>query len=339
MVRLNHRHNAGFTLIELLVVIAIIAILIGLLLPAVQQIRAASAKTQCANNIKQIVLGAHGYHDAYQYFPPGISGVPAQESLFVHLLPHVEQEAVYRQFDLTASIYTGRNSYTGRISEIKIYLCPADPSTYSVTDPVSYVPTGVTPAPLGRLNYYGNAGAHGWMHETTGTQSKPFHLTGIFGFETRTPLLAVSNGDGSSNTAMIAEIRRDIGTDIDPFDVAVTFPPTVWGNTNQDTNPNNFALPAICDSATMIRHESGLHYSRALPGPPLYTHTMQPNSTKRDCRDFGSTQLHHAARSAHSGGINVGFADGTVRFVRDSITEASWKAMGTRAGSESNFSE
>ncbi len=155
----------GFTLIELLVVIAIIAILIGLLLPAVQKVREAAARSQCQNNLKQISLGAHNYESAFQYFPPGIQGVPgappstSTDSMLgalAHLLPYVEQDNVYRIMDVPingtahpsgtgignnqsmfspnyrgiwwGSISHGANApvVTGARSKIKYFECPSD---------------------------------------------------------------------------------------------------------------------------------------------------------------------------------------------------------------------
>src|SRR6188474_427060 len=101
----------GFTLIELLVVIAIIAVLIGLLLPAVQKVREAAARSKCQNNLKQIGLAAHSYHGANDRFPPGGSTAPAQISVQVFLLPHLEQEAKYQQFDLTKNAFSSPDNH------------------------------------------------------------------------------------------------------------------------------------------------------------------------------------------------------------------------------------
>src|SRR4029079_15438517 len=131
--------RTAFTLIELLVVIAIIALLIGLLLPAVQKVREAAARMKCANNLKQIGLAAHNYHDSNGHFPPGLGYYPISSNgafgtSWFHLLPHLEQGALYERArgdvllptGLATIYYPGNNGvYSQRVA---VFLCPSDPS-------------------------------------------------------------------------------------------------------------------------------------------------------------------------------------------------------------------
>jgi prepilin-type N-terminal cleavage/methylation domain-containing protein len=121
------RHHPGFTLIELLVVIAIIAILIALLVPAVQKVREAAARTQCSNNLKQIGLAIHGYHDTFRFLPPGRlldSGRGGGTGWTVFILPYIEQSALFNQWDLTQG-FMGQPATLNATVPVATYLCPA----------------------------------------------------------------------------------------------------------------------------------------------------------------------------------------------------------------------
>ncbi len=202
MSRSRFRGRSAFTLIELLVVIAIIAILIGLLLPAVQKVRDAAARTQCVNNLKQMGLALHGYHDVYQGLPqgqvpwanPGVTSAPFEGawSWQAQILPYIEQDNVYRQAKAWQNSATNYYSWSNPAAsqKMKIYTCPADSR-----GPVAW-PGASSGLPDQALTGY--LGVSGTVSAATGQGN------GIL-FSTRTKVALVAITDGTSNTIMVGE--------------------------------------------------------------------------------------------------------------------------------------
>jgi prepilin-type N-terminal cleavage/methylation domain-containing protein len=316
----RHRSRArGFTLIELLVVIAIIAILIGLLLPAVQKVREAAARMKCTNNLKQIGLALHNYESAMGYFPPG-DAPPHRGSPLAQLLPHTEQMNKYNQFNFQINLHGTAANLAGRLTDVPIFLCPSDPSSGFVAEGGGQ---------QGRSNYLANMGVRGWFRNTdTATAGMFAYSPGGF--------VGVKHGeitDGTSNTAMFAEVKRgDYNGAADPQSVW-RIPYATWDGAQL---ANDLSPTPICDTTvSAFLDYTGLQYHRGFFITAFYTHTALPNYKGKDCiRDVGYDRGHVQARSYHTGGVNVVRADGSVGFVRDSVNIANWKAFGTRAGGE-----
>jgi prepilin-type N-terminal cleavage/methylation domain-containing protein/prepilin-type processing-associated H-X9-DG protein len=361
-----HRHR-GFTLIELLVVIAIIAILIGLLLPAVQKVRAAAARSQCQNNLKQLGLAAHNYASANGYLPPGSGPLPpvvapatssSAASTQALILPYIEQANLYSLFDIKTDMNGSGVNAQGRTQEVKIYLCPSDPSTAAVVDPG---PGGSKPC--GRSNYFGNIGATAESGSTDPKRMGIFNFKYLSGANTTLRLVdsgynlkIAAIGDGTSNTAMWSETVRStasnsLGTPGNDYDrtMVYTLPDADggWSITTPQFGPlfnvtqpeawiqgNTYRCNAWKYPPTGILRYRGLEYYRALPFLSLYTHTVPPNYVGYDCSNASVTAMHIAARSSHTGGVNVCYADGSVHFVTDTIDFPTWQALGTRSGKE-----
>lgn len=347
------RQRRGFTLIELLVVIAIIAVLIGLLLPAVQKVREAANRMKCSNNLKQMVLGAHNYESTFSQFPPGAGQLPTyavngttqvlpsptttqpaaqRPSPQALILPYLEQANKYNQFNFDRDVHGDNANAAARTQDVPIFLCPSDPSsaTFAVT-----LPSGATAA-MGRGNYHASIGNDSRPTNKDGTTGGLFYVE-FTSTQWKTLLNrpgAVKIGDvsdGTSNTAMFAEIKRGnfAGTrnpPVEPWDCRNLSPNAIPVGTNAALQ----VPPTTCDSMTQASlGYSGLQYHRSFANTSFYTHTVPPNYQGGDCTDLSN--LHLAARSFHSGGVNVGLCDGSIRFVAQNIDPLVWRIFGSRA--------
>jgi len=332
------RRRSGFTLIELLVVIAIIAILIGLLLPAVQKVREAAARMQCQNNLKQMGLAAHSYHDSNQAFPPAYAK-PSETSLHIQLLPYIEQGNTFGRVTLTNTSTnlngdTTANGIAVKTQDVKIYLCPSDPSSLKNTNPA---------AGSGRCSYMGNAGGAtantrdvnggvGGMFCSAYTGASPT-TTHVDGFRVRFADVT----DGTSNTVMFSEVKRTV-TDVPASDPTNDLIMQGTGGTIDNVNPTNNECINSFSGGTKFRY-IGLQYWRGgVMWTTMYTHTLPPNSpTRGNCVDSSLWIGHLPARSYHTGGVNSCLADGSVRFFSSTIQPLTWRQLGTRAGGEVIF--
>lgn len=318
------RVRRGFTLIELLVVIAIIAVLIALLLPAVQQAREAARRTQCRNNMKQIGLALHNYHDVQLVFPPAyliqpltnpVMGTPNTDgdngpgwTMLLLMLPQIEQSNLYNSFNINLPAWHASNAQPAK-SVIPTYRCPSDPSAGNVYNVVDGCGSGAnTLATFSLTNYVANAGqVEVWSNPAIDLSSA---ANGPFYRNSKISMRDVT--DGLTNTVFMGE-QTTYHT------VGATWVGIV-PNSQTCPTPLFSSKATPDDAAPQINVHSG-------PGGPFEPTPVihGPNS------DLG---LVDSMYSMHSGGCNVLLGDGSVRFASKSIDLTLWSRLATRAGGE-----
>ncbi len=345
---LTIRRRSAFTLIELLVVIAIIGVLIALLLPAVQAAREAARRAQCTNNLKQIGLALHNYASASQdSFPwnmaPGGADTDGGRgwSGQALMLPFMEQGSVFNSLNFSFGLRwvlsfnndTPTGAYdpiqsTGITTTIDAFLCPSDGGG------------------VGRNNYMASNGTNFDWH------SRPQGAGALVRPTTAGPSRIAAILDGTSSTVAYSERSRGDGSNrrASRGDIYATIPvpnfPTYILSNPSDYN-NLPAAQASCRSLATSSPTSTWDFSGAFWAAGDYNQSMfnfvqTPNSKSPDCSprsiNDGSGPAggygFFTARSYHPGGVNVLFADGSVRFVKDSVAQLTWYALGTRANNE-----
>jgi prepilin-type N-terminal cleavage/methylation domain-containing protein/prepilin-type processing-associated H-X9-DG protein len=291
----------ALTLIELLVVLAIVAILIGLLVPAVLWARAAMDRTSCANNLRQIGLACHAYHDAAGSFPPGYRACASTDPLATSpgwgwaafLLPYLEQESLARTIAFHRPIEDPANR-AARLTVVRVYLCPADAvvsAPFPITDAAGRGVAEV--APTSYAATYGS----GELDEVPGPKE------GVFYRNSHIRLADIT--DGSSTTILIGD--RAWMYAMAPWAGAVSTGLVRGGPRNAWAGSPDAVYPA--------------------PNfPCIQTNTINDTADPDGALDDFI--------SGHKGGVNLLFADGGVRFIPKSIEHAIFLAMGTRAGGE-----
>jgi prepilin-type N-terminal cleavage/methylation domain-containing protein/prepilin-type processing-associated H-X9-DG protein len=352
------RLRRGFTLIELLVVIAIIAVLIALLLPAVQAAREAARRAGCVNNMKQYGLALHNYHSVHNSFPLGASlnydtftgttGVYiAKQSLScaAQLLPHFGESALYNALNFNFGLEeSGVQCYfinsTAANAAVKEFVCPSDPlggaSPYSQSHDTNnyYVCVGTS---TNQTNSNTSIASFAALGITT---------SGIFGMQYNVGMQAIS--DGSSNTIAVGEAVVN-GSNAVPKQPnmgvqAVSAVPTAL-DTLVDARTNSAAVMSgilACTNAwktagTNFQYQRGSSWAHGGFAHTMFNTIVQPNSKQWSyCDHYSSSAVGTFANvsSYHSGGANCLFADGSTRFIKDSISQTTWWALGTKAGGE-----
>jgi len=321
----------GFTLIELLVVIAIIAILIALLLPAVQQAREAARRTQCKNNLKQLGIALHNYHDTFNCFPPAHirtqSAVPANGTLtgwrgfsaHAMLLPYIEQAPLYASIDFNTYFDAHAQNNNARRTKLAAFLCPSD----------SPFPGSID---RGNNNYPASMGPNLGQYVAAGVRN------GLINFDVTTRMGDVR--DGTSNTIAFGEhlVGDNNNGGYRPGDVVrgIAFS----GNNNKPTQAQLDAYGVACDAGKASHHShGGREWAIGMPAQTLFNTAAPPNwkyPTCQPCPGCGwmDSQGMFPARSRHTGGVQVCLADGAVRFVSDNVDLTTWQNAGSINGEE-----
>jgi prepilin-type N-terminal cleavage/methylation domain-containing protein/prepilin-type processing-associated H-X9-DG protein len=327
----------GFTLIELLVVIAIIAVLVGMLLPAVQKVREAANKSKCQNHLKQLGIALHNYEGAIGRWPPLYPGTAPNSTAFNYkytwsvlalLNPYLEQTSIYNNMDLTQPMYDPANQITAAnrfavVQKVSIFLCPSDrglpvSSAYGVTD-------------MGPTNY---VACHG-SGVSGGGYGSPIGGDGVFPAVNGVRITDIA--DGTSNTAALSESILGDGAEVSatqPGDEKVAY--KYLGYTG--TLPSDSACSGSPQSWNGYNRR-GFMWASGEARCVSYNHYYTPNSKNFDCIANDPTMTYisvgyRSARSRHTGGVNVLLADGSVRFFQDLISPQTWRSLSTRAGGE-----
>ncbi|WP_020470786.1 DUF1559 domain-containing protein [Zavarzinella formosa] len=295
---MNRRSRHAFTLIELLVVIAIIAILIGLLLPAVQKIREAANRMKCSNNLKQAGLGLQNFHDTQGKLPPaynynGTTDISEATWLYF-LLPYVEQDNLYKTGNLAQNFGSLPNqNSTISAAMLPGYSCPSD------------IPGNLALGYYGKGNYAANGGI-GPMTSNFTNAAASITTPGVFTINTQISLTDIT--DGTTNTAMASELRKVNGDD---FRGVMHYPE---GPIYQHNRTPNTSTPDDFRAGSCI----------STPQVPCYgAYTA-----------YNNRAVIMSARSNHTGGVNVVLCDGSVRFVTNRVSQSTWQALGTISNGE-----
>jgi prepilin-type N-terminal cleavage/methylation domain-containing protein/prepilin-type processing-associated H-X9-DG protein len=325
----------GFTLIELLVVIAIIAVLIALLLPAVQAAREAGRRAQCVNNLKQIGLGMHNYESVNGSLPPGWKGC-CWGTWVVFLMPYVEQQQMYNAWNTLGNNspgspydgvlrYAGAANVTVTSARVNTYQCPTDTPNAPITSTVNGIAY-----PIVSGSYAVNFGnTSSTQRQTLGNVTflgAPFTDMGSPSFANGYPntpangftvVRLASIQDGTSNTMLTGEVIIGQGTGGQysaPYDLRGFFH---WfaGAAFESYLPPNSTQPDVMQSGS-------------------YCVYPYPNNPPCTAATPDITYTVNASRSRHPGGVDVGLADGSVRFVKNTVNLYVWRALSTTQGGE-----
>ena len=355
----------AFTLIELLVVIAIIAVLIALLLPAVQSAREAARRAQCINNLKQMGLAVHNYLAQNNVFPAqSIQNTAVWgwiPSWTAAILPMLEQQPLYNAINFSIPMYEigfvspiyGGNT-TVALTSLASLICPSESMLHSAPS---------INGDFAMSNYAGNFGGPAMISSTNGTIIPPRGSLWFSG-PNLGPVTIAAVTDGTTNTALFSEHLLAYGSNVVTSGPS---PSAAVGTANQKRSLFQTAVALNVDqgAAALTQAQAFVSACKSLPGGTLpssddafgsqwllnqeyttanvsYSHVMTPNSLScagpetalfggfLSDSQWGGIAAAITATSNHPGGVNVGFSDGSVRFIKDSVSIQTWWALGTR---------
>ncbi|WP_339734499.1 DUF1559 domain-containing protein [uncultured Gimesia sp.] len=341
----------GFTLIELLVVIAIIAILIALLLPAVQQAREAARRSSCKNNLKQLGLAMHNYHETHSIYPR--ANFERQEasthgygnysylaySAQTMLLPFMDQAPLYNQFNFSLAPNQSTNDATKR-AVIPAFLCPSDTRSISNGGGYGAGPGNSYAVCAGPSIYW-----FGFTPSATNTSPQNLqHQVGMFNY--RKAIRIRDLVDGTSNTIAASEIMMGDGNNdasqigagdtvrgVGRGSTAYSFPSqsdlNTWGNACLAKKNSLPASPAP-------RGDTGSNWVYGNSGLTVFNTLTNPNSKYPNCVSCATCGTNDStglfpARSRHTGGVHILMGDGATRFISENIDNATWQNLGAIA--------
>ncbi|QEH38954.1 putative major pilin subunit [Aquisphaera giovannonii] len=329
----------GFTLIEVLVVIGIIAVLVAILLPAVQAAREAARRVRCANNLKQLGLAVLAYAEADGALPPAAATGPEWSNNFsmkARVLPFLEAAALFDSLNLSFFQESPQNA-TSLTTLVEAFLCPSDSNVPCGTYDVG----GAGTRQVGYTSYPNNLGTtptnHGGRYDGPAYFMGAGTVPSVAGLAPTVRLADVT--DGTSSTTIWSEMVR--GRNGSPSDgpnqvYAMPLPPPSKGSFVPLA-----AIAGACQAATTpagFDHKGQIWGTDSAAQGGGYSHIMTPN--RKACVFLGEAQpveysaVCVGAGSFHPGGVNVGFLDGSVRFVRDGVEPRAWWAVATKSGGE-----